>query len=157
MVLSILLLFSLFGCASSSSKVDNYFEPYIEVFQQDCLKYRKDCEVSTKFKFKNLTFDGRKIAGVCLRDKNMIYIDLQGWLTLPPVSRQLLVTHELLHCGHFNQNHRSGMHKGIPLSLMFYAIIPEEYFILFREEYLKEAFLEDESDLIKSIDEIWRD
>lgn len=153
-----ILIFTLLilnGC--SSKRIHQpYFDKYIQTFENHCKKYRSNCEVTTKIIFRKVVDGGKTLAAVCLHSLKMVYINPSQWRTMRKYQREALVLHELGHC-ELKRSHHSSIYEGFMESIMHWALIDNDKYELFREEYIYELFTGDSRKLKKSIDKFYKE
>ncbi len=71
----------------------------------------------------------------------VVYIDISTWNRLDDLLREELVFHELGHCL-LDRDHCDEHDKFLPLSMMRSGLVPMKYYLLNRELYLYELFVE---------------
>lgn len=90
---------------------------------------------------KNVIAHKNQAIGYCVPSRSLpaIYIDTFLWDTLPDLSKEALVFHELGHCV-LRRNHCDYTFRGIPISVMRSTLVKEKHYFKYREHYLYELF-----------------
>lgn len=88
------------------------------------------------------THDG-DFAGICFKHGSRppkVELSEETWMKTDRWQREQLVFHELGHCV-LNRNHDNKTVLGIQKSVMNHAVLPKDMYLLHREYYLRELFM----------------